>query len=329
MHNSSQPKNWRDTLPIHPAADLFPPIPEAELKELAADIEAHGLQTPVVLWNPSEDPDDEDRYLLLDGRSRLDALALLGLLYVDQHGEIHLNKSWNGTTWLAYGIQLLARHREGGDPYALALSLNLHRRHLTTEQKRDLIAKLLKGKPEKSNREIARQTKADDKTVGKVRTELEATAEIPQLEKTVGGDGKSRSKPKKPAKPASTPKTDLIGSPPVRHSEVPATSIPHLSATVHFLVNNISRQLKEADGKLSTHDRAALFAKIRALVDADDIVGETLRLIEKMTPAQRRDFVARLQEGGLVDAFVLQGSAEISTEQRSAEHAARDGAGAS
>jgi hypothetical protein len=35
MPNSPQPKSWRDVLPIHPAADLFPPIPEAELKELA------------------------------------------------------------------------------------------------------------------------------------------------------------------------------------------------------------------------------------------------------------------------------------------------------
>jgi hypothetical protein len=34
--------------------------------------------------------------------------------------------------------------------------------------------------------------KVDDKTVAKVRTELEATADIPQLEKTVGRDGKAR-----------------------------------------------------------------------------------------------------------------------------------------
>jgi len=43
MANSSQPKSWRDVLPIHPCADLFPPIPEAELKELAGNIEAHEL----------------------------------------------------------------------------------------------------------------------------------------------------------------------------------------------------------------------------------------------------------------------------------------------
>ena len=51
---------------------------------------------------------------------------------------------------------------------------------------------MLKAQPEKSNRTIARQTKADDKTVAAVRGKLEATAEIPQLTKTVGADGKAR-----------------------------------------------------------------------------------------------------------------------------------------
>jgi predicted RNase H-like nuclease (RuvC/YqgF family) len=64
-----------------------------------------------------------------------------------------------------------------------------------------VIAKLVKAQPEKSNRQIAKQAKVDDKTVGAVRRELESTAEIPQLEKTVGADGKARKQPaKKPRK---------------------------------------------------------------------------------------------------------------------------------
>jgi hypothetical protein len=55
----------------------------------------------------------------------------------------------------------------------------------------------LKAKPEASNRKIAKQVKADDKTVASVRRDLESTAEIPQLEKTVGADGKKRAKPKR------------------------------------------------------------------------------------------------------------------------------------
>jgi hypothetical protein len=72
------------------------------------------------------------------------------------------------------------------------LSANIHRRHLTAEQKRELIAKVLKAQPSKSNRTIAKQAKVDDKTVAVVRGKLEATAEIPQLTKTIGADGKTR-----------------------------------------------------------------------------------------------------------------------------------------
>ena len=85
------------------------------------------------------------------------------------------------------------------------VSLNLHRRQLDAEAKRDVIAKLLKANPEQSNRTIAKQVKADDKTVAKVRRDLESTAELPQLEKTVGADGKAR---KQPARKARTPARD-------------------------------------------------------------------------------------------------------------------------
>jgi hypothetical protein len=81
------------------------------------------------------------------------------------------------------------------DQYSYVLSVNAHRRHLTAEQKRDLNAKVLKAKPEASNRQIAAQVRTDDKTVGAVRRQLEATAELSQVEKTVGADDKARKKP--------------------------------------------------------------------------------------------------------------------------------------
>ena len=72
------------------------------------------------------------------------------------------------------------------------LALNLDRRHLTQEQRRTLIAELLKAKPEDSNREVAAQVKVSPTTVGDVRAELEATVQIGQLDRTIGHDGKSR-----------------------------------------------------------------------------------------------------------------------------------------
>jgi hypothetical protein len=160
--------SWRDVLPIHPAAELFPLMSEVELRELADDIEKNGLCDPVAIYDGE----------LLDGRNRLDALALLGRDVCNAYGR--------PVDYCQVG------HEGPFDPFAYVVSKNLQRRHLTQEQKRDLIAKVLKAKPEASNREIARDVKADDKTVAKVRDELESTAEIPQLKKTTGRDGKKR-----------------------------------------------------------------------------------------------------------------------------------------
>ena len=102
-----------------------------------------------------------------------------------------------------------------GDPYAFVLSANLHRRHLTPEQKRELIVKVLKAKPEQSNRQTAKQVKADDKTVAKVRSELEATAEIPQLNKTTGRDGKARPARRHTAEPVPPTPDNIVASTPV------------------------------------------------------------------------------------------------------------------
>jgi hypothetical protein len=40
--NSEQPKSWRDFLPVHPAAELFPLMAGAELRELGENIKARG-----------------------------------------------------------------------------------------------------------------------------------------------------------------------------------------------------------------------------------------------------------------------------------------------
>jgi hypothetical protein len=174
--SNTKPKSWRDQLPIHPAAELFPLMSKSELRELADDIKKNceHLHERVSLW------DDPDRgTCLIDGRNRLDALELLG--------EVEKPSPYSRVyEWVS---------ERNFDPYAYVISKNIHRRHLTVEQKRELIAKVLKAKPEQSNRQIAKQVKADDKTVAKVRRDMESTAEIPQLEKTVGADGKARRQP--------------------------------------------------------------------------------------------------------------------------------------
>jgi hypothetical protein len=188
---ANQVVNWRDRLPVHPAADVFPLMSEKELKELAGDIKRNLLKTSIVIWSPEANA----KCQLLDGRNRLDALALIDQLAVDEQGRLCIKKA-DGTL-----EPIDQQHVVGGDPEKHAYSLNLHRRHLTPEQKRELIARLLKKTPEASDRQIGKQIKADNKTVAAVRGDLERREEIPHVE--VRADTKGRKQPakKKNARP--------------------------------------------------------------------------------------------------------------------------------
>jgi hypothetical protein len=194
---TSAPFNWRDHLKVHPAADLFPLMSETDpqaLKELAEDIRKNGgLQQPVKLWRCRKTKD----VVLLDGRNRLDALSLLGLLSADDDGELIIsNSDGDGWDWPLFDEET----GEGDDEDArdLVVSLNVHRRHLTAEDKRKIIADLLKLKPESSDRAIAKTVNVDNKTVAKVRTEMERREEIPHVETRTDSKGRKQpsSKPK-------------------------------------------------------------------------------------------------------------------------------------
>ena len=88
-------------LSLHPACKLFPQLPKDELRALAADIKANGLQNSIVLYEGK----------ILDGRNRWLAckIAKVKPTFVQ----------WNGS----------------GSPLAWVLSENLVRRHLTSSQR--------------------------------------------------------------------------------------------------------------------------------------------------------------------------------------------------
>jgi N6-adenosine-specific RNA methylase IME4 len=96
--------------PVHPAADLFPMMVDAELQELAADIRANGQRLPIVLHEGK----------VLDGRNRLEACGIAGV-------EPRLSE-WEG---------------RGGSPVAFVASVNLMRRHLNESQRALFAAELL------------------------------------------------------------------------------------------------------------------------------------------------------------------------------------------
>ena len=173
----SPPTSWRDVLDVHEAAELFPLMAADELAAVGEDIKKNGLRVPIVLnrWGPSE------RWRsLVDGRNRLDAMELVGLEVV-RDGK--LNRELVKTAILE------------GDPYEYVISANIHRRHLTAEQKRDLIAQLIQQQPEKSNRQIAATVKVSHPTVAKVRGALEKKGDVGKV--TTSIDTRGRRQPTK------------------------------------------------------------------------------------------------------------------------------------
>jgi hypothetical protein len=188
---------WREVITVHPAADLFPLLywRQDEFRALADDIKANGLHEKIkVIEKRRRQPDDGTHHLgdfeqiVLDGRNRLDAMELAGLPIFSR-----------GTTELDPDIVEIVPDET--DPVAYVIGVNIRRRHLTGEQKRELIGKLLKTNPERSNRQTAALVQVDDKTVGSVRRDMEGRAEIPHVAKTV--DTKGRQQPT--SKPKSAP----------------------------------------------------------------------------------------------------------------------------
>jgi hypothetical protein len=158
-------------LPPHPAAALFPPLPDAEMQSMADDIGEHGLLNPITL--------DHDGASVVDGLTRQRACRLAGFELKASH---------------------VMRLGPDVDPYEVVLSANIRRRHLNAEQRRDLVDAVLKAKPQKSDRQVAKATGTSPTTVGKRRGKLVESGDVSNLDTSIDTKGRQqpRSRPRKP-----------------------------------------------------------------------------------------------------------------------------------
>lgn len=112
MNNDNPDETDSQSLPVHPAANLFPLITGHDFDELVADIRANGQREPIVVH-------DE---MILVGRNRYRACIAAGIAPT--------TVPWD----------------ERGTPEAFVISKNLRRRHLKESERAMVAAKLAKLK---------------------------------------------------------------------------------------------------------------------------------------------------------------------------------------
>jgi ParB-like chromosome segregation protein Spo0J len=159
-----------EEIKFHPLADMFPLMEGEEFGALVADIEANKLRIKITLYEGT----------ILDGRNRYRALRALRASprQIRDHCCVTMD----------------CINKAHGGPAAYVISANLHRRHLTADEKRDVIAELIKAAPEKSDRQIAKQAKASPTTVGTTRAKMEKTGEVSNLDTRTDAKGARRAR---------------------------------------------------------------------------------------------------------------------------------------
>src|SRR5262245_6468475 len=178
-------------LAVHPAANVFPLLEGEEFDALVADVREYGLKNPVTLYHGA----------VIDGRNRVRACLAAGW-------------SWRAIRGMCVELSG-AGAGQIDDPVAYVISVNIHRRHLSAEQKAEMLAKLVAAQPEKSDRELAKQAGVSHPTIAKARRTAEATGKALPVEKRIGADGKARKQParKKSESPKGQPPLEPVTKP--------------------------------------------------------------------------------------------------------------------
>jgi ParB-like chromosome segregation protein Spo0J len=193
---------------------LMPMAPE-DRERLKDSIEREGVRDPIRAYREK----GNTKWQILSGFNRWEIASELGLETIP--------------------LEIV----EAEDRQAYAIEDNLARRHLTTDQKRKLVAYLLKQNPDLSDRQISKQSGTDHKTVSKIRKKAESTGEIPQLEERTGADGKQRRKP--------TPKQEPPFQQTAGKQAKPEPSTKHLIADLKAEQRDLQAQKKEIEKRLS------------------------------------------------------------------------------
>lgn len=118
---------------FHKLSEIFPLIPDDELKAMAADIKSNGQREPIITYEGQ----------ILDGRNRWRACQIAG-------------------------VDPKLREYSGETPISFVISLNLHRRHLDTGQRACVAVEIEPLLAKEAAKRVGGRPKAAEKPVAKL-----------------------------------------------------------------------------------------------------------------------------------------------------------------
>jgi len=139
---------------------VMPDMAQEEYEALKDDIAERGVMVPIEF---------DEQGNVLDGHHRLKICAELG---IEDYPKIIRTGMSEPEKWTH------------------ARKLNMARRHLTREQRRELIQEQIKDTPELSDRQIAKMLGVSHSTVGIIRGELIDSGQVDNSTTSIGLDGK-------------------------------------------------------------------------------------------------------------------------------------------
>ena len=159
--HASESENGQKKPKYEPVLKL-PPLPTDQYEALRANIAVHGVLVPILVDS------DGPRRKIIDGNYRKQISVELGYECPE----------------------IVQPGMEDDEKRVLARCLNLARRQLNTEQKREVIADQLRETPNWTNRRIGKMLGVSHPFVASVRAELESVGNGFQQDRRVGSDGK-------------------------------------------------------------------------------------------------------------------------------------------
>lgn len=225
----------------HPAAMLFPMLPDGELRELADDIKANGQIDPIVIYEEK----------ILDGRNRYAACNLVG---VDPKLEFA-----NGNI---------------SSPVQFVISKNLHRRQLTTSQRAAVAAEMIPMLAEEAKkRELA--GKKIDPVLNSEQGETGRSNWIAAKAVQVGHDSVAKALAVKKSAPETFEKIKrgeiTVNAAYEGHKEQPKIGGAHIATAPYEITTDRHRQLAESQKRKMSDALALIGGACHGLVNLLDI----------------------------------------------------------